>query len=85
MSTRPGRRVSLPCDQPTRYFDFGDVRESRVGEGKAAREEDESSTVERRVVNAGGRSETMRMPREDGTNADWRVEIGMLPGQCEQV
>jgi len=56
----------------------GLVRDWSVGEGRAARCEELAKTRERRVGKLGGRSVTTRMPREEGPNAERRVEKGTV-------
>jgi hypothetical protein len=54
------------------------ARDWSVGEGSAARCEELANTRERRVGKLGGRSVTTRMPREEGPNAERRVEKGTV-------
>ena len=75
----------MPCDQPTRYFEVGEVRVESVEGGRAARCEELERTVERRVENFAGRAVTRRIPRESGPNAASRVEKGMVPGDDRSV
>ena len=62
-----------------RYLAEGLTRVLSWSVGRWAREDAEDSTLWRRDVNSLGRSVTMRMPREEGPNAERRVVNGMLP------